>query len=72
MTVLTANEALRVLLTGVKEPAEIRDPDGNLLGYFTLPGQEEDLLYERQKRRLTWKKLNVAVRRDARDILLNK
>ena len=50
MTVLTVNEALQVLLTGANGPAEIRDMSGQLLGYFTPPGREEDLLYQQAEK----------------------
>jgi hypothetical protein len=42
---ITADPAVRLALTGLSEPAEIRDSDGNLLGYFTPAGREEAQLY---------------------------
>jgi hypothetical protein len=35
MNYLTADEALLDRLAGVMEPAEIRDPDGKVIGRFT-------------------------------------
>lgn len=46
MTNLTANEVVQAFLTPIKEATEIRDTDGNLLGYFTPAGQAETLLYQ--------------------------
>src|SRR5437588_188982 len=46
MTVLTANEALQTLLGGVRDQAEIRDANGNVLGYYTPLNQAEELLYQ--------------------------
>jgi hypothetical protein len=35
MNYLTADQALVERLAGVREPAEIRDPDGKVIGRFT-------------------------------------
>jgi hypothetical protein len=41
MSVLTADPALQAYLRRLKEPTEIRDADGQLIGYFTPAGQTE-------------------------------
>ncbi len=46
MTILTANDVVQAFLTPIKEAAEIRDEEGNLLGYFTPAGRAEDMLYQ--------------------------
>jgi hypothetical protein len=47
MVQVIANDAVRVLLEGLKETAEIRDEKGGLVGYFLPAASEEALL--RQK-----------------------
>ncbi len=49
MITLTANETLPIRLIEVKEKAEIRDCNGDLLGYFTPRAQAEAEIYERAK-----------------------
>jgi hypothetical protein len=49
MVTLTANEALPALLRQVREKAEIRDANGELLGFFTPRVASEDELYESTK-----------------------
>lgn len=50
MGVLVANEAVRTAFYGIKEQIEIRDADGELLGYFTpYVSKEETELYEHAK-----------------------
>ena len=45
MTTLVANDAVARLIGGVSDLAEIRDVDGQLLGYFAPPGDELRLAY---------------------------
>jgi hypothetical protein len=46
MNTVTANEALQAILTPLLTLTEIRDPAGNLLGYFAPPANKEKLLYQ--------------------------
>jgi hypothetical protein len=39
MSILTADGALQSYLSPLKEPTEIRAPDGNVIGYFTPVAQ---------------------------------
>jgi hypothetical protein len=49
MVTVTANEQLHALLAGVTEEAEIRDADGNVLGYYTPRARAEARLYEKAR-----------------------
>ena len=42
---LTADAAMKSKLGQLDQPAEIRDADGNVIGYFTPAGHHEALLY---------------------------
>lgn len=42
---LTADAAMKSKLGQLDQPAEIRDTDGNVIGYFTPAGHHEVLLY---------------------------
>jgi hypothetical protein len=46
MTIVTADQVLQNLIAGLKEKAEVRDAEGNLLGFLTPREIEEELLYE--------------------------
>jgi len=51
MVILTADGPLQSLLQGVKEPAEIRDKDGKVLGHYTpVLTPEEAASYEKLKK----------------------
>ena len=49
MVDVTAEGALRDLLSSLTEEAVIRDGDGNVLGYFTPRAQVRARLYEKAK-----------------------
>ena len=48
MSTITANPAVEALLGGLGEPTEIRDPRGQVLGYFT-PTSYRQAQYEEAK-----------------------
>jgi hypothetical protein len=51
MVILTADGALQNLLQGVKEPAEVRDRNGKVLGHYTpVLTPEETAWYEKLKK----------------------
>ena len=51
MVILTADGPLQNLLQGVKEPAEVRDKDGKVLGHYTpVLTPEEAAWYEKTKK----------------------
>jgi len=51
MVILTADGPLQNLLQGVKEPAEVRDKTGKVLGHFTpVLTPEEAAWYEKAKK----------------------
>jgi hypothetical protein len=51
MVILTADGPLQNLLQGVKEPAEVRDKSGKVLGHYTpVLTPEEAAWYEKAKK----------------------
>jgi len=51
MVILTADGSLQNLLKGVKEPAEVRDKSGKVLGHYTpVVTAEEAAWYEKAKK----------------------
>jgi hypothetical protein len=51
MVILTADGALLNFLQGVKEPAEVRDKNGKVLGHYTpVVTPEEAAWYERARK----------------------
>jgi hypothetical protein len=46
MTIVTADPAMLAAFAGLKERVEVRDANGNILGYFTPRELEEELLYQ--------------------------
>ena len=44
---ITAEAELRAKLCGLEGPAEIRDEHGEVIGYFTPAGRNEQELYQR-------------------------
>jgi hypothetical protein len=51
MVILTADGPLQNLLQGVKEPAEVRDKNGKILGHYTpVLTPEEAAWYEKAKK----------------------
>ena len=51
MVILTADGSLQNLLQGVKEPAEVRDKSGKVLGHYTpVVTAEEAAWYEKAKK----------------------
>jgi len=51
MVILTADGPLQNLLHGVKEPAEVRDKSGKVLGHYTpVLTPEEAAWYEKMKK----------------------
>jgi hypothetical protein len=50
MVVLTANESVQAFLGQAKEKAEVRSPEGRLLGHFEPHQETEQELYERAKK----------------------
>ncbi len=51
MVILTADGPLQNLLQGVKEPAEVRDKSGKVLGHYTpVLTPEEAMWYEKAKK----------------------
>ena len=50
MTVLTADGVMLARLQGLKEPVEIRDPSGRVLGHYTpTMSAEKAVVYEKIK-----------------------
>lgn len=52
MNLITADASIQAAFGSIDDIAEVRDPSGTLLGYFTPAGKEEDLLYARAIRLL--------------------
>jgi hypothetical protein len=51
MVILTADGPLQNLLQGVKEPAEVRDKNGKVLGHYTpVVASNESALREKAKK----------------------
>ena len=51
MVILTADGALQIFLQGVKEPAEVRDKSGKVLGHYTpVMTAEEAEWFEKAKK----------------------
>lgn len=63
MSILTADATMQAALSGLKDKTEVRDADGNILGYFTPREVEIERL-----RQLVAKKFDPQeLRRRARD-----
>jgi hypothetical protein len=45
MSILTAGPAMQAVLSGLKEKTEVRDADGNIIGYFTPREVEHEAIY---------------------------
>ncbi len=64
MTTVIANEAVQAALGSVKDKAEIRDAEGNLLGFFTPTEVELKRLYATVSERFDPEEIRLIIERE--------
>ncbi len=64
MTILTADSSMQATLGGLKDKTEVRDADGNILGYFTPRELECEGLYEWAKTQFDTEELRRTLREE--------